>query len=67
MVVVKILNCIHQGRNNQNTTFVLFSRHVENRPIELITEEWVLTNLNKLKPAGVELQKNTSIKILSKR
>jgi len=67
MTCIKILNCIHQGRSNQNTTFTIFSRFKGDRPIEQITEEWVLANLKEIKPIDVKLQKNTSVKILYQR
>jgi hypothetical protein len=66
MIAIKILNCVHQGRRNQNTTFTIHSKDT-GKPIELLNEEWVLANLTELKPIGVELQKNTSVKILYKR
>jgi hypothetical protein len=67
MTTIKILNCIHQGRPNQNTTFTIYSRFAGDRPIENITEEWIMNNLNEIKPIDVQLQKNTSVKIIYQR
>lgn len=63
MIVVKILNCRHQNRSNQNTTFVIYrDKYKPLRDFD-VDENWVMENFNNVKPKDVELQKNTTIKI----
>ena len=65
MSKIKLFNVVHQGRKNQNTTFNIFGGEFDLD--KDVTEEILLKNLESIKPAGVELQKNTSLKILNKR
>lgn len=46
MVIVKVKNCKHQGRNNQNTTFFFSERNYGFVKGEIVTPEWVLDNIN---------------------
>jgi len=67
MIVIKISNCVHQDRRNQNTTFIIWKRDYSPLTEDEVTEGWVMENIELIKPKGVETQKNTSVKILSKR
>lgn len=62
MVTVKIKNCKHQGRNNQNTSFFFSERKYGFSKDDIVTPEWVLENLNIIQK-GVEKQNNTTIQI----
>lgn len=61
MISIKLFNVKHQGRSNQNVTFSIFGYGAD------MTEEKILKSLKSLKPVDVELQKNTSLKILYRR
>lgn len=69
MITIKLFNVIHQDRRNQNTTFNIFGIGKDYGFVNdmEISEEFLLKNLSDIKPANVELQKNTSLKILNKR
>jgi hypothetical protein len=62
MVTVKIKNCKHQGRNNQNTTFFFSERDYGFTKDEIVTPEWILQNLSTIKK-DIEKQNNTKIEI----
>lgn len=65
MITIKLFNVVHQGRRNQNTTFNIFGG--DYGLDKDVTEETLFHNINKIKPVDVEIQKNTSLKILYKR
>jgi hypothetical protein len=65
MITIKLFNVVHQGRRNQNTTFNISSR--EYGLDKDVNEATLLKNINIIKPKDVEIQKNTSLKILYKR
>ena len=66
MVIVKVKNCKHQGRNNQNTTFFFSERNFGFVKDEIVTPEWVLQNLSIIKK-DIEKQNNTKIEIEQKQ
>lgn len=62
MITIKAYNVIHQGRRNQNTTYLVLDKdygYTKDTPDELIIQE-----LNIHKPKDVELQKNSHCKII---
>jgi hypothetical protein len=62
MVTVKVKNCKHQGRTNQNTTFVFFERKYGFVKGEIVTPEWVLDNIDIIQK-GIEKNDNTKIEL----
>ena len=62
MTTVKVKNCKHQGRNNQNTTFFFSERDYGFVKGEIVTPEWVLENLTTIK-YDIEKQHNTKVEI----
>ena len=62
MVTVKLKNCIHQNRKNQNTTFFFSERKYGFNREDVVTSDWVLNNLELL-TADIKRQKNTKIEI----
>jgi hypothetical protein len=62
MVAVKVKNCKHKGRNNQNTSFFFFERDYGFDKDEIVTADWVLQNLSIIKK-DIEKQNNTKIEI----
>lgn len=62
MVTVKVKNCKHKGRSNQNTTFFFSEREYGFRKDDIITPAWVLNNITLIKP-DIEKQNNTKVTI----
>ena len=62
MVIVKVTNCVFNGRKNQNTTF-WFSEYDFGFRLGYVTEEWISNNIEKIKP-NIKVQKCTKIKII---
>lgn len=65
MITIKIFNVVHQGRSNQNTTFTIWEKDLKYSAN--VTEEELLKDLQNIKPIDVEIQKNTSLKIIYRR
>ncbi len=65
MVTVKLKNCIHQNRKNQNTTFCFSERNYGFSKGDIVSDDWVLDNLELL-TADIKRQKNTKIEIEQK-
>jgi hypothetical protein len=65
MITIKLFNVVHQGRRNQNTTFNIFGGDYGlNKDVDEVT---LLKNIDIIKPKDVEIQKNTSLKIIYRR
>ena len=62
MVIVKLKNCIHQNRKNQNTTFWFSEKKYGFNKEYVVTSDWVLNNLELL-TADIKHQKDTIIEI----
>lgn len=65
MITIKLFNVIHQDRKNQNTTFTFWENNF--KFTEEVTEEELMEVIEKIKPADVQIQKNTSLKIIDRR
>lgn len=65
MVTVKLKNCIHQNRKNQNTTFLFSKRKYGFDKDDIVSANWVLNNLELL-TTDIKRQKNTKIEIEQK-
>lgn len=63
MILVRVTNCKHRGRANQNTTFVFGERDWGFDKGDIVTNEWVLDNLENIQKIGIEKQKNTRVEI----
>jgi hypothetical protein len=63
MITVKVTNCVHQGRRNQNTTFFFSERNHGFGKDDDVTEDWMLLNLNTL-ANDILPQNNTKIKLI---
>ena len=62
MVTVKLKNCIHQNRKNQNTTFFFSERNYGFNKGDIVTGDWVLNNLELL-TSDIKRQNNTKVEI----
>ena len=62
MVIVKLKNCIHQNRKNQNTTFFFSERKYGFNKGDIVTCDWVLNNLELL-TSDIKRQNNTKVEI----
>ena len=62
MIQVKIKNCRHQNRSNQNTQFFFSEKEYGFGKDDIVTVDWVRKNMS-LIVDDIEVQKNTKIEI----
>jgi hypothetical protein len=60
LITVKIINCVLNGRKNQNISFWFSPMSFGFNKGDEITEEWVLYNLSSLKK-HISTQNNTKV------
>ena len=62
MTTIKVTNCTYKDRKNQNTTFFFSEIEFGFGKGDVITEQWIIDNLNKIKK-DILPQKDTKVKI----